>query len=61
MRRTSGLAFDTRDDVLKGGKRGPAVKPGSPNIRLRILAYTFLACPDSSAIVVFVQAGREIL
>ena len=29
--RTSGLAFDTRDDVLKGGKRGPAVKPGSPD------------------------------
>ncbi|HYM10495.1 MAG TPA: PSD1 and planctomycete cytochrome C domain-containing protein [Bryobacterales bacterium] len=28
--RTSGLAFDTREDVLKGGKRGPAVKPGAP-------------------------------
>src|ERR1043166_9801624 len=29
--RTSGLAFDSRDDILKGGKRGPAVKPGSPD------------------------------
>ena len=28
--RSSGLAFDTREEVLRGGARGPAVKPGAP-------------------------------
>ncbi|MBI3696831.1 MAG: DUF1549 domain-containing protein, partial [Acidobacteria bacterium] len=29
--RTSGLSLESRDDVLTGGNRGPAVKPGVPN------------------------------
>src|SRR6516162_4459175 len=36
--RSSGLAFDTRDDVLKGGRRGPAIKPGAPSESLLIHA-----------------------
>ncbi len=28
--RSSGLALDTREDVLTGGNRGPAVQPGAP-------------------------------
>jgi mono/diheme cytochrome c family protein len=36
--RTSGLAFDTREDVLQGGNRGPAIKPGAPAESLLIEA-----------------------
>ena len=28
--RSSGLTLDTREDILTGGNRGPAVKPGAP-------------------------------
>jgi hypothetical protein len=36
--RTSGLALTTRDSILAGGKRGPAVKPGSPDESLLVQA-----------------------
>ena len=36
--RTSGLALDTREEVLAGGNRGPAVKPGAPAESLLITA-----------------------
>jgi hypothetical protein len=36
--RSAGLAFETRDDLLKGGKRGPALKPGVPSESLLIQA-----------------------
>ena len=36
--RSGDLAFDSRDDVLKGGKRGPTVKPGAPSGSLLIQA-----------------------
>jgi len=36
--RSGGLAFESREDVLKGGKRGPAVKPGAPAESLLIQA-----------------------
>ena len=36
--RSGDLAFDSRDDVLKGGKRGPAIKPGAPSDSLLIQA-----------------------
>jgi Protein of unknown function (DUF1553)/Protein of unknown function (DUF1549)/Planctomycete cytochrome C len=36
--RTSGLALDSRDAVLAGGNRGPAVKPGSPDESLLVRA-----------------------
>ncbi|HLX46387.1 MAG TPA: DUF1553 domain-containing protein [Bryobacteraceae bacterium] len=36
--RSGGLAFDTRDDLLKGGKRGPVIKPGAPAESLLIQA-----------------------
>src|SRR5262245_46764298 len=29
--KSSGLALDSRNDILTGGNRGPSVKPGSPN------------------------------
>jgi hypothetical protein len=36
--RSGDLAFDSRDDVLKGGQRGPAIKPGAPSDSLLIQA-----------------------
>ena len=36
--RSGGLAIDSRADVLKGGTRGPAVKPGAPAESLLIQA-----------------------
>jgi hypothetical protein len=36
--RSSGLALDSREDVVKGGKRGPAAQPGSPDKSLLIEA-----------------------
>src|SRR5947207_10990085 len=36
--RTSGLALDNRADILSGGARGPAAKPGSPAESLLIQA-----------------------
>jgi mono/diheme cytochrome c family protein len=36
--RTSGLALDSREDLLTGGNRGAAVKPGSPDESLLIRA-----------------------
>jgi mono/diheme cytochrome c family protein len=36
--RSSGLSFDSREDILKGGKRGPAIKPGTPSDSLVIQA-----------------------
>src|SRR4051794_2808084 len=36
--RTSGLALDSRTDILAGGNRGPAVKPGQPDASLLIQA-----------------------
>ena len=36
--RSGGLALDSREDIIKGGKRGPAVKPGEPSASLLIQA-----------------------
>ena len=36
--RTSGLALDSRDEILAGGNRGPAVKLGDPDASLMIAA-----------------------
>jgi hypothetical protein len=36
--RSSGLALTTRDSILAGGNRGPAIKPGSPDASLLLRA-----------------------
>ena len=36
--RSSGLSLDSRENVLKGGKRGPAAQPGAPADSLLIRA-----------------------
>ena len=36
--RSSGLALTTRDAVIAGGNRGPAIKPGSPDESLLVRA-----------------------
>src|SRR5258708_40123095 len=36
--RSSGLALDSREGVLTGGNRGPAIKPGAPAESLLIRA-----------------------
>ncbi len=36
--RTSGLALDSREDMMAGGNRGPSVKPGLPGESMLIQA-----------------------
>ncbi len=36
----SGLALDSREGILKGGKHGPAVKPGESTLLLEVVKHT---------------------